>query len=409
MLMRWCLGVSFVCLLAVTCSARAAEGDVTDGTGEAQIKGGDLVAARQAAIADALKRCIEKVVGIQIQSEFNADQRELVNGNKDQFYSSVRDNLTQKAEGFIQSYDVLKEEQKGDILAVSVRARVFESKIKAKVVELAELIAKAGNPKLMLVIQEVYSDTEGHKNVAPESTVAAYLEKELLARGFELRGGRAARNVADDSIAAYDRWLEDSGGAARMARAEGADILIAGRVEITNKGKIVDTGGLDALKGQTRIEVVSIVRGINAASGEVFSAKPVQMGSVGMDEERALHRALQGRGNNIIKQTFEQLLEDLKDSFRKTAANGQTYVVNLKGVTSYRRFGQPFVERLKSLSGVSAVTQKSFAEGVLVLDVSYKGPLNELQQKIFSVMDKADGFGKLDVEGISGKQISLKL
>ena len=410
MTIRRALCLALVSLLYIRPMAHAADGDVVEATGEAQVKNGDTVAAKQAAIADALKKCIEKVVGIQIQSEFTAEQREVVKGNQDQFYSAVKDSLTQKAEGFIQSYDVVNEAQKGDVLAVTVRAKVFESKVRAKATELADLIAKAGNPKLMLIIQEVYvNDQTGKKKVAKESAVAAFLEKELLARGFELRGARVAKSVADDTTETYDKWLDDSGGAAKLAREQGADILIAGRVEIVNKGVIEDAGGLDALKGQTKIEIKSIIRGLNAASGEVFSTKPVLMSSIGTNEERALHRALQGRGNNAINQTFDQLLEDLKAGFRKTAAQGQTYIVHLKGVASFRKQGQPFVDALKTVGGVADVKQQSFDGGVLVLDVAFKGSLNDLQEKIFSAVGKTSGFGSLDVEGISGKQLSLKL
>ena len=395
--------------LLLQANVRAAEGGTVEGTGEAQVRGGDIVTARKEATADALKRCIEKVVGIQIESNFSSEQREVVKDNQDQFFSAVRDSLTQKAEGFVDSYEVVKEDQKGDVLRITVRAKIFESKVKAKAQELADMIAKAGHPKLMLVIQEVYIDTAGHKRVAKESSVAAYLEKELLDRGFELRGGRAAKNVADDSIATYDRWLDDAGGAAKMARDQGADILVAGRVEITDKGKIEDTGGLDALKGQTKIEIASVIRGLNATSGEVFSTKPVHMPSMGTDEERALMRALKGRGNNVIKQTFDQLLEDLKRSLMKTAEEGQSYLVALKGVTSFRKLGAPFLDAVKGLNGVSSAKQQSFESGVLTLDVAFKGSASELQQLIFSALERADGFKNLDIDGVSGKQLTFKL
>jgi hypothetical protein len=396
-------------VLALCAEVRAAEGGSVEGTGEAQVRGGDVVSAKKEATADALKKCVEKVVGIQIESNFSSEQREVVQGNKDQFYSAVRDSLTQKAEGFVDSYDVIKEDQKGDVLRITVRAKIFESKVKAKAQELADMIAKAGHPKLMLVIQEVYIDTTGHKRVAKESSVAAYLEKELLERGFELRGARAAKDVADDSIATYDRWLDDAGGAAKMARDQGADILLAGRVEILDKGKIEDTGGLDALKGQTKIEISSVVRGLNASTGEVFSTKPVHMPSMGTDQERALMRALKGRGNNVIKQTFEQLLEDLKRSLMKTAEQGQSYMVSLKGVTSFRKLGAPFLEAVQALGGVSRAKQQSFESGVLTLDVAFKGSASELQQLIFSALEKTEGFKNLDIEGVSGKQLSFKL
>jgi hypothetical protein len=163
------------------------------------------------------------------------------------------------------------------------------------------------------------------------------------------------------------------------------------------------------LKGQVRVEITSVIRGVNVASGEVVSTKPVQMVSVGTSEERAVHRALQGRGNNVVKQTFDDLLEDLKESFKKTASQGQSYVVQLKGVTSFRKQGQGFLEALKRVTGVSDVKQKSFGEGLLVIDVAFKGTPAELQERIFSLADSSEGLSTLDIEGVSGKQLSFRL
>lgn len=404
----WVGWLSLGAVLLVTVSARA-DGDVVEATGEAQVRNGDTVTAKKAATADALKKCIEKVVGIYVQNDFSSEQREIVRDSKDEFYSAVKDSITQKSEGFVQSYEVLGEAQKGDVMQVTVRAKVFESKLRAQVKKLADLIAAAGNPKLMLVVQEIYISPEGNKRVASDSQVAAYLEKALLARGFEIRGATAAKKLADESPVAYDKWLEDAGGAARMARDQGADILIAGRVEIKNKGKIEDAGGLTALVGQVRIEIDSIIRGFNSASGEEISSKPVQMVSVGTTEERAVYRAFQGRGSNVIKQTFEDLLQDLKESFKKTAAEGQSYVVSLRGVKSFRKQGKGFLEVLRKLTGVSAVKQKSFTNGELVIDVAFKGSTSELQERIFSAVEKDAQLGSLDVAGVSGKLISFKL
>ncbi len=399
-------------ILCALATIAAADGSVIEATGEAQIQGGNTVAAKQQALADAMKRAIEKVVGITVQSDFSATQQEVVRGNQDQFYSAVKDSITQKSEGFIQKYDVVSEGAQGTVYKITIRAQVFESKVRAEVQKLADLIAAAGNPKLMLVIQEVYVAEGGKKKrVAKESQVGAYLEKELLARGFELRGAKAAAGVADDSIDTYDKWLADAGGAAQMARDNGADILIAGRVEISNHGVITaeTSGGLAALEGQTRIEIASVIRGINASSGDVLSSKPVQMVSMGTSEERAVHRAFQGKGQNVVKQTFDDLLESLKAGFKKAADQGQAYVVALRGVTSFRKQGQGFLEALKKIGGVSDVRQKSFADGQLIIDVAFKGSTTELQERIFKITEKQDGFGTLDVVNISGKQLSFKL
>ncbi|MBI3179864.1 MAG: flagellar assembly protein T N-terminal domain-containing protein [Deltaproteobacteria bacterium] len=398
-----------VLILTLFCAPAVFAGDdPVEAVGEAAIKD-DLVAAKRAATADALRKCVEQVVGISLQSEFTATQQELVKNNQAEFQSQVRDNLLQKSEGFVDKYEVLEEGAHGDIYKVKIRARVFTSKLVAAARELADLLATIGNPKLMLVIQEVYIPLKGKPEVAADSILAAYLEKELLERGFELRAKDQAKTIASGTPSGFDHWLADAAAAASMARQNGADIVIAGRVEIQDQGKIDDTAPFEALRGQTRVEIKSIIRGLNAASMDVLSSKPVQMPSIGIDVPRAVHRAFKGRGENVVKQTFDQLLTDLTASFRKTATGGQTYVVELRGVKSFRKQGQRFMELLGKLADVSTVQQKSFAEGTLTLDLQCKCSSDELQQRIFKAVGSAREFPTLDVHGVSGKQISFKL
>ena len=399
-------------LMVFLCGALArAEGGAVEATGEAQIKGGDKAAAKQAAVSDALRHCVEQVVGISIKNEFSSQEQETDSNTKSTFMQQVQNSLVQKSEGFIQHYDLVSEGAEGDVYRVKVRATVFESKVKAEVQKLADLLKAAGNPKLMLVIQEVMSSPDGTARVASESIMAAYLEKELLARGFELRGQSAAHKAGAGTLQAYDHWMNDTAGGMKMARDEGADVLIFGRVEIKNQGKITDTGGIDALKDQIRVEIFSVVRGVNTASGEVFSSKPVQMKSMGMSEERAVHRAFKGSGNNLVDQVFGSLLEDLKTSFKKAAEQGQQYMVVLSGVTSYRKQGQRFLEVLRGVNGVSGVTERTFdsSQGHMDVDVMCKCSTAELQQRIFSASEHADVLKNLDLAGASGKRLSFKL
>lgn len=388
--------------------ASASEG-VVEAVGEAMIKKGDVVAAKKEATADGLKKCIEQVVGIAVTSEFSMEQKETVKQNEAEFYSKVRDSLVKKSEGFIQKHEVLDEKRDGDVMKIKVRAHVFESKVRAEVKKLADLITAAGNPKLMLVVQEVYFEPDGDKRISDQSALAAYLEKELIARGFELRGARAARHMADGSMKKYESWMSDSGAISEMARDEGADILIAGRVEIHNKGKIEDAGGLAALKGQYRVEISSVIKGVNAATGEVFSSKPVPMSSIGINLERAVHRAFRGRGANLVKQTFDDMIADIKTSFRKTAEMGQSYVVALTGVTSFRKQARAFLASLNDIAGISSAKQKSFDDGRLVVDVVCKCSPNELQDRVFEAIEGHGSLGALDIQGVSGKRLTFKL
>jgi hypothetical protein len=395
--------------------AWAADEGIVEASGEAQIKDGNEVEAKKAATLDAFRRAIEKVVGIYVESDFSATQRELVKNNQTDFYSKVQDKLVQKAKGFIKTYKVLSAKRTGDVYKVTLRAHVFESKVKAELKSLADLIAAAGNPKLMMVLQEVYV-RNGKSKVSSAALIATSLQTKLMAMGFEFRGKAKAANTADDSLQAYDAWRADVGDISTMAREAGADILIEGRLEIKDLGAVTKemAGGLDALVGMTKIEIHGAVRGLNTATGEVVATKPILYKEMGSDFDRALHRALRGsrgkgRAYNVIDKTFEKLLADAKTSFEKIAAQGQAYEIRLSNAKSFRKQGGPFIAALEGITGVSSVKQKSFGGGELILDVLCKCSTSELQNRIFSACEAKGGLVDIDLEGVSGKQLSFKL
>jgi len=406
--MRIRFATCFFVLLLTTPLAAVEEG-IVEASGEAQIKGGDKVAAKKAAVADALRRAIEKVVGIYIESDFSSVQREVVKNNNDQFYSNVSDKLVQKAQGFIKSYDVLAEKAEGDVLNVTVRAHVFESKVKAELKSLADLIAAAGNPKLMVVIQEVHVAANGEQSVSQTGEFAGYIQEELLKLGFELRGKEKAADTADESVEAYDAWSKDVGGIARMAREAGADIVIEGRVEFRDMGKVTPemAGGLDSLVGSTKLVVGGVVRGVDAATGDIFSVKTLMHKEFGSDFERGSLK--RGKRINAVLTTFDQLLADATIAFKKTADRGQAYVVELKGVTSFRKQGKGFIKLLGDLNGVTSVKQKAFTGDSLEIDVLCKCSTEELQERIFSACDANASLSNIDIVNTSGKKLAFKL
>ncbi len=381
---------------------------VVECTGEARILNGDRVMAKKTAIADGLRNCVEKVVGITIQSSFASTMKEVVNNNKSDFTASVNDNVLQKADGFVESYDVLGEEISNDVLTLRLKAKVFESKIEAEVMKLADLLAAAGNPKVMVAIQDIHISPQGERRVKT-SVLGEHLQKLLLKRGIEIKGQSLAIKAARKE-GTFQRIMSNPGTFGQAALKAGADVLIFGSVEIVDKGIIADSA-FEALNGQTSIEITSLIKGVLLSTGEVFSSQPIQMKSIGIDYNRALHRALAGRGKhgNLVVRSFDAVFEDLKRSFRKTAKDGQRFEVRLDKVKSFRRQARSFIAMLGKLSGVSQVKQKSFAQGSLTLDLSCTCSAKQLQELIFSGADTLNGFSGLDVSGVTGSRLRFRL
>lgn len=385
--------------------ARAAEG-VVQARGEAMIRGGDKVAAKKAAVADALKNAIDKVVGVTVQSDFSSELKETVKNNQSDFQAAVADKVTKKSQGFIKTYEVLSEAAEGNVFKVTVRAEVFESKIKAEVKQLATLLLEAGNPRMMIVIQDVIISPDGKSRVSSTSLLGTHLESKLLELGIEVRGKRAARQVTGD-LNGFDRWSRKTDAIAEMAQAEGADILVFGRVELHDKGEIKNAT-FASLNGQRRVEIVATVRGMLVAGRQLVSAQPHTMSSMGINLERAVYRALEGRGKNLITRVWDPLFEDLKTAYRNMADQGSTYVVLLKNVSNFRTQGRKFVGLLRSHPQIKGLEHK-YDQGLLSVEFSCKCSSEDLQNHLFEAAEGEADLKTLDLDGISGSSISFRL
>ena len=384
-----------VCLYALP--SRAADPSVIEATGEATIVGGDLVAAKKAAVADALRRAVEQVVGFTVSNTFTADQREIVVNDKSRFDAAVHDSIVTKSEGYIESYDVIAERRDGTTERVTVRTRIVQSKLQADLDAMARLLAKAGNPRVAVVVSETHAG-----KLQTGSTLGAAIEKGLAERGFIVLAPAAAATIAKAAKNDDYRLL------APAAMDAGADIVITGHVDVADLG-IVKDGEFEALKGQHKVVIDAVIRGIQVTTAEVTSATPIKVTSFGIDVERAVQRALIGRGNNIVQKTLDELVPGLKAALQKTADNGKRYVVQVTGITSYRNQGAALVSALQSSDGVTNVTQRSFDGGLLVVDVACACTSSDLQSRIFSIAGQNSALGALDVSRVVGSQLDFHL
>jgi len=110
--------------------------------GSAPIKGISEDEAKKLAIKDALRSAVEMAVGTIIKS-----QTEM----KD--FQTVKDEVTSNAEGFVKSYDILKETVSGDRFEVVLNAKVLTERIsEAFKKRLSKASAALGRPSIAFVL-----------------------------------------------------------------------------------------------------------------------------------------------------------------------------------------------------------------------------------------------------------------
>ena len=289
--------------------------DWVEATGQAMIED-DEADARNHAIANALRFCVEQVAGVVIKSEFSHSQREILKDKKRTFLQDVSDQLTIQSSGYIETYEIIQEKRRGDVIVVDLRAKVFASKVQAQLAGLVDVLSQMGQAKIMLAVQDVrYAAGSSEPKVMSQSVIRSSLEGAITRVGGQMVAPSLANRVTTASPPTYDNWEHTR--ALQDAKQFGAEFILLGRIEVRDLGVIKGETILTNLNGQTRIEIAGTIRGIDVKTGALLSSQAIQMTSIGINADRALKRALKGRGNNMIVQTFDNLVSDLKAQLAK--------------------------------------------------------------------------------------------
>src|ERR1700716_3685289 len=101
--------------LALASAARAQAPDVVtqEATGQAAVLNGDKAAAREKAIEDALRQAVSMAAGTQVTATTEVEN-----------FQTKMDEILTRASGFVKGYDIVKEGMDGDVVQVTVKARV---------------------------------------------------------------------------------------------------------------------------------------------------------------------------------------------------------------------------------------------------------------------------------------------
>jgi hypothetical protein len=263
----------------------------------------------------------------------------------------------------------------------------------------------------------VVTDEDGESKVFKGSTLAAFLERAFKDQGFTLVGTSRAHRVAKGSLDDFDELIENNTRSVQMARKAGADILIAGRVDIKDQGDPGTEGGID-LGGMKKFQIASVIRGYMASTGEVISPSPVNTSEIGLSLNSAVKRLTKSTTDKSwFRKTFDQVMLDLREQLRKMmlarkdggTASLNNYTVTVNNVSSFRKQAQPFMAALKTVGGVAEAKQSSFSDSTLVITVECSCSATDLQNGIFSAAGSAADLATLDIEGTTDTQLTFKL
>ncbi|OQX17818.1 MAG: hypothetical protein BWK76_09440 [Desulfobulbaceae bacterium A2] len=370
-------------LLAVLAD-RAAAQELVMAEGVAAIINGNLAAARDKAIDDALRKAVEQAVGTLVSSDTLTER-----------YRLVHDKVLTRATGYVQRYEIVAERPEPQLLRVTIRAEVSRANLTNDLQALGLLHTLVEKPKVMVIIDEKVGGMYGTTAYEVVGQAEITLNEQLLAAGFNVVDPQTVRtNISRDQAL---RMLEgDDRAAAAAGLKYGAQVVITGKAFAKNAGGKMYNSNLQSLQATVQ------ARAVRSDDGKVISARSAQGRKANIDE-------LQG-GALAIRQATENLartmLTDIAANWQGEVYGRQKEItLMISGLVSYRHLAaiKTFLE--KEMQGVRAVHQRSFTAGTAELMLDYGGKSSHIADELAN--RKFTGF-RLEPTNVTPSQVDVQ-
>jgi hypothetical protein len=325
--------------------AVAQDTETTEATGIGSIIGGDVAHARDDAIKDAKRNCVEQVVKVMVTSMTEVNMAVV-----------VEDRIKTNAGGYIKSYQVLSENKGADGLTYEVKLRAVVEKGDIKD-DIGELLAKKGNPRVMVMMEEQnIGENYWHWGVDLAVSEAALVEK-FRTKGFQVVDKtQAMKKITREAL---ESALEgDAKAAVAQALKSGAEVLVVGKAFAREASKASEIlGGT----GMTSCQATVQARALNADDAKILASKTQTAPAAHIDATTGGTLALEKAGNLLGDYLIEQILKGW-------ASTATTVTMNVRGVTMNDLMD--FEKTLEfEIRGVEGIDQRDFSGGVAEMEV----------------------------------------
>lgn len=341
--------------------------------------GDSVPMARDAAIKDGLRKSVEQIVGVFVESETMVSNFELLS-----------DKIYTMSEGYVETYNVIEEGKLGkDLYKVKLEATVAQGSLKNDLRALGLLHRKVGMPRVLFMIAEqsvgqehvtywwnLWASGYDYRSQVIELDIAeTTLKEEFLASGFNVvdhsildAGGRTGSGGGVEINKAY--VLEDPTveGIKEFGTGYGAEVIVKGKAlakeSLKKEGSNVGAYMADVSLSAFRVDDGKVL-GSATASGVKRHISSVTGGTL------AIKDASRKAASEIIEQIIKQWSQA-----------SQLVTLKMLNVKSYDDVAQLKKKIESSLPGVRAVYQKSFESTIaeFQIDTDLKG--SELADKI---------------------------
>jgi len=344
---------------------------------------GTNLAAKDRAIAAALRKAVRQVCGSFIHSQEKVRNYKLV-------YSKILEDTA----GYVVDHKVGRTWVKDGLTNVQVQALVSKQRFEKRWSYIAHTLDQENNPRCIVAIgEDVLAWPQGKiSEVTEAGVVQSKLEDFFLSKGLKLMDRNTTKKVSKRDILLASLKGDTTEIAALGARF-GADVFLLGNCS-------AQYGRAILVAGQTLHQFTATlkIRAIRADSSELLVSKtfgPLSYNSFQRPggEDKAMAKLAEDSAPKILKAVVEAWRKQV--NVRRTI---QLQVVGMK----YKQW-KAFRDEAVALRGIQALRLREITEGVALIDVEYS----------FAIQNLADQLGelkktKLEVDEISANRIKLK-
>ena len=330
-------------LLVMVLYAQQGPTKIVMAEGLAGIYHGNIAAATDRAVSDALRKSVEQSMGLLINAETIVEHHQLIS-----------DRILARTNGYVRKYEITNRRRvDSQTYAVTIRAEVQQNRLRDDLVAAGLIIAGKHHPRLMILPA---SSAAADANF---EVLAAVLTDRLISRGFDLVDLQVTR--------AYHKRtgvLQQIGGNSVAVRTaairQGADILILleGKSATSlHAPAAMLSAGLSLIHGSVSLKAV------RADDGRILATVTAEGKSAHYNGVTGGQRAL----SEATQTAADQISSKILSAWREDLFQGQTVSIQIDGLATYRDLVN-VIARFKGLRSIREVIERSYTLGSASLE-----------------------------------------
>jgi len=362
-------------------------GNQIQATGVGSIFNGDVAAARDRAIDDALRKAVEQALGTYIDAQTKVEN-----------YMVVEDRILSWSRGYVSNWKILSEMKKTpELYEVQVMATVNVNDLQRDAEAVRNLIQNMGNPRIMFLIDEQnigesydrYHYFEVNMTAAETAMMNKFLEK-----NFDVVDPATVRqNKKRDAVLAAING--DRKAAAAIAASVDAEVVVTGKA-IAKVATGINLAGMKSCQANITARVIDADVGTVIATGSKHAAYPH------IDEVTGGTLAIQKAADALSDELIGKILE----KWRQRYYQYNSVKLFVSGLENYRQ-ASDFKNALQfTTRGVKNIFQRSVTGGMAEFDLQISGNAEQLARELDQ---RKIGIFSVAVTGVSANKVSVKV